>query len=95
MPKYVCDFDTVRSVADKLIDTASKLENDSTNYYSNMNSSLSGWSSSSKNNFVMQCDNKSKEAIEHARDASELGEHIKNTVSKIEELESELAAQDI
>lgn len=95
MPKYVCDFDTVRNVADKLIETASKLESDSANYYSNMNSSLSGWSSSSKNNFVMQCDNKSKEAIEHAHDACELGEHIKNAVGKIEELESELAGQDI
>lgn len=72
MPKYVCDFDTVRSVADKLIETASKLESDSSNYYSNMNSSLNGWSSTSKNNFVSQCDNKAKEAISNAKEASEL-----------------------
>lgn len=95
MPKYVCDFDAVRSVANKLIDTSSKLESDSSNYYQNMNSSLSGWDGSSKSNFVSQCDNKADEAIINAQEANKLGEHIKNTVSKIEQMEAELASQEI
>lgn len=90
MAKYVCDFEKVRNIADELINAASDVESVSSNYSSNMSNCLNGWSGSAKSNFVSQNDLKVNDALSQSKKASEIGNHIKRAVSKIEEVEQEL-----
>ena len=51
MPKYVCDFDTVRTIGKNLAETAGEIKDFLTDYATKITSDTAGWKSDAKTSF--------------------------------------------
>jgi len=95
MAKYVCDFEQVTAIGEKLCSTASETEVSISDYSSKISNDLISWNGEAKENFIAQCDwqvNYSKEIV---KKSLELGEFIKSSAKSIEDLEAQLASLSI
>ena len=52
MPKFVCDFDTVKTAGKNLSTTAGEMKESLTGYESNIEGDLKDWNSPAKNSFI-------------------------------------------
>lgn len=95
MAKYVCDFDQVISAADKLCSTASEMTLAVSNYANKVSSDLSSWTGNAKGSFTTQCEGQVQIATANAKKMNDIGESIKKAAMSIQELETQLATQNI
>ena len=95
MAKYVCDFEQVTAIGEKLCALASDFESNISNYSSKISSDLVSWNGISKDNFTLQCDEQVDSLRKTANKVSELGEYIKTSSNNIEDLEESLATLSI
>lgn len=91
MAKYVCDYDQVKEVGDKLITTATNMQSSVASFSTSIESDLSSWSGAAKENFDSQTANQVEIANQNATKIREAGEYIKESANAIEELDNELA----
>lgn len=91
MAKFVCDFEQVTAIGEKLCDSASDVISSVSNYDSRIDGDLSPWSGSAKGSF----ESTNSSQIENARSDAEyinaLGEFVKQASSSIQKVEEELA----
>lgn len=95
MAKYVCDFDQVREVANKLIESANTLRDETTSYSSKIEEDLAGWTGDAKDAFVTSKNEILTNTNVNVDDITILGEFINEAVSKIEDLETQLSTYKI
>ncbi len=91
MAKYVCDFEQVYQIGEKVCEIETELETDINTYSTNMDSDLDKWSGEAKNAFT---DTKGKQVESAQQDFTymkELGEFIKTSAKNIENLEGQLS----
>lgn len=91
MPKYVCDFEQVRSIADNLAKTAQDYGSDLTTYEKNINSNLHDWESPAKSAFTTTNATQVATSNVDVEFATQLSNYIKDSATSIENLEEELA----
>lgn len=91
MAKFVCDFEQVRSVGEKLTSMANDLQSGISNYSSKINGDLSAWTGTAKNVFMQQCDAQVSQASSNAQSVANLGEFIINAAQSISDLETKLS----
>ena len=68
MAKYVCEFGSVISAGQSLIQAASDLTSATNNYSSKINSDLSGWEGTAKSSFMTQCTTQTEAALKKAQE---------------------------
>ena len=95
MAKYVCDFEQVYSIGDKVCQAVSEIENSVTTYSSRIESDLSTWSGSAKDSFTRTNSEQVKLATTDLTYVKELGEFIKSSARSIQELEEQLGTLTI
>ena len=97
MAKYVCDFEAVYAVGEKVCESTTTLQNAITSYSSNVESDLSGWTgeNGAKDAFISTKNEQVKSAEADCTYINELGEFIKSASKSIQELEEELAGLSI
>ena len=91
MAKYVCDTDTVKSIGEKLCQTASDISNGVQSYSSSIESDLSTWTGTAKESFNSSNATYVTTAKTDATYINALGEFVKNAAESIQSLEDELA----
>ena len=88
MPKYVCDFDTVRDAATKIQEAAAEMQSEIENYSKTIEQSLSGWDSIvAKVAFIIVNQRKVEAALMASAYANQLGLYIEDAANSIEALE--------
>lgn len=95
MSKYVCDFDTLKSIATNLKKYASDMTSALTAYEANIQSDLSGWTGTAKEEFVAGSAEQIASAKTYATSIDELSNFITNAVDAIESTESEISSINI
>ncbi len=95
MGKYVCDFDKVNSIGEKICSVAEEMEKSITNYDSQIKDDLSSWDGSAKSSFQNACDNQVLAAKSTSANMNEVGEFIKSAAEAINSLETELSSIEI
>ena len=95
MAKYVCDFEQVNQIGEKVCEAAADMEASINNYSMNMDSDLKDWSGNAKNAFSNTKEKQVSAAKADCIYIRELGEFIKLAANTIEELEEQLASQTI
>ncbi|MBP5678857.1 MAG: hypothetical protein J6X28_03415 [Bacilli bacterium] len=95
MAKYVCDFEQVYSIGEKVVETATTLESSVATYASKIESDLSTWSGIAKDSFSKTNSEQVSVAKEDVTYVKELGEFIKAASQSIQKLEEELATLSI
>ena len=91
MAKYVCDFEQVYQIGEKVCEIATEMESSINTYSTNMDSDLEKWSGEAKEAFT---DTKGKQVESAKQDFTymkELGDFIKTSSENIENLESQLS----
>ena len=91
MPKYVCDFDTVKKVGQDVISAANEMNSSSNTYGSRISTDLSGWNGQAKATFITQCTDEVNRVVTKSKDVLEFGEFIVKSAQSIEELDNSLA----
>ena len=92
MPKYVCDFDEVRNIADNLLKSAEGYKDDLDTYSKSIESDLKDWDSPAKGSFTTVNTSQVVTSTADAEYATKLSEYIKLAADKIEELEKDIAS---
>ncbi len=95
MAKYVCDFATVASIGQQLIDSAGEMDGATSSYSSTIDGNLSQWTGTAKTSYKSTSDGQIKVAQTNSKEMEALGTFIKAASEAIEKLESELAALQI
>ena len=95
MPKFVCDFATVKSAGKSIATSASDIRTSISTYSSKIEENLAGWDSTTKTSFVSVNEEEVTKANGMSDYAEKLGQFIEEAATKIEELEEELAQIDI
>lgn len=95
MAKYVCDFDSVIAVGNKLISSANSLSSATSTYSSSIDSDLSGWDGVAKSAFASQKETLVSNNMSKAQYASEFGEFLIEAANSIQELEESLSGLSI
>ena len=95
MAKYVCDFDQVYALGEKVCETVSTLENSVNSYSSKITSDLSTWTGTAKDSFITTNNEQVSLAKNDLTYVKELGEFIKSASRSIQQLEEELAGLSI
>ena len=95
MAKYVCDFDQVYALGEKVCETVSTLENSVNSYSSKITSDLSTWTGPAKDSFIITNNEQVSLAKNDLTYVKELGEFIKSASRSIQQLEEELAGLSI
>lgn len=95
MAKYVCDFEQVYSVGEKLCQTASDTLTAVQTYDSRIESDLSSWTGTAKDSFLTTNSEQIKTATDDVSYINDLGEFIKSASKSIQELEEELSSLTI
>lgn len=95
MAKYVCDFNQVLTVSEKLISQAEDLTNSTKKYISEVENTLATWSGPSKDFFSEQTRIQAKYSLLKAHSYKCLGEYIKGFAQKIDNLEQSLSNNKI
>lgn len=95
MAKYVCDFDQVISIGQKVCEAVSEIENSVNTYSSRIESDLSTWNGNAKNSFVKTNSEQVKVATTDLAYVKELGEFIQSSAQSIQQLEEQLGTLSI
>ena len=95
MAKYVCDFEQVYSIGEKLCQSAADMKSAVTTYSSNIDSNLSTWTGNAKTSFTSTNQEQVQTATTDAEYIDALGEFIKTASKSIQALEEELATLSI
>jgi len=95
MAKYVCEFGSVISAGQSLIQAASDLTSATNNYSSKINSDLSGWEGTAKSSFMTQCTTQTEAALKKAQEIQAFGEFVVKAAQSIQELDESLASMSI
>lgn len=95
MAKYVCDFEQVYSIGEKVCESVSELETSVNNYSSRIESDLSSWSGITKDSFVSTNKETVQKTTTDLSFVKDLGEFIKSSSKSIQELEEQLATLSI
>jgi uncharacterized protein YukE len=95
MAKYVCDFDQVYSIGEKVVSTVTELESSLNTYSSSIDSNLTGWTGDAKSSFSTTNAEQVKTSTADLSFAKELGEFIKSSSKQIQQLEEQLATLTI
>ena len=95
MSKYVCDFDTVKTIANNLKSQVSDLNNALSAYETNLQSDLSGWSGLAQNEFTSFSEQQIANARKYVTSIDELANFLNNAVNVIETAETEISAISI
>lgn len=95
MAKYVCDFQSVTTIGEKLCQVSSDISASINNYSSTIEKDLSSWSGVAKNSFESTNTAQVSNAKEYSKYINLLGEYIKGVSKGIETLENELASLKI
>lgn len=91
MAKYVCDFEQVNSIAEKVCQAVSDMESALTTYSSNIDNNLSSWSGDAKTSFTTTSSTLTSNATSDLEYINSLGEFIKSSSQAIQKVEEELA----
>ena len=95
MAKYVCDFDTVISAGQSMIQAANELSSSTTTYSSKIESDLSSWAGTAKDSFTTKFSSQIEDSTKRAQEVSELGEYIVTAAQSIQQLDETLASVNI
>ena len=95
MAKYVCDFETVSSVGQQLVNDSSEMTSATSEYSGKFDSSLSSWNGSSKSGLSTQFKGQVDIANQKAEYLNEFGQFVVQTVQSMQELESQLSGLDL
>ncbi len=95
MAKYVCDFDQVYQIGEKVCESVEQLESSIGTYTNNIDSDLTGWDGMAKDAFIKTKNEQVTAAKADFTYVKELGEFIKNSSKSIQELEEQLAGLSI
>lgn len=95
MSKFVCDFDTVKDVASKLVALSDELEGLTNKYNNKVASDLSTWDGEAKasyeemNHLQIEASKGNKEAI------AEVAKYINDAADSIRDTDEKLSKKDI
>lgn len=92
MPKYVCDFETVKQIGSDLVKAADSINTSVTNYATNIEGNLSDWTSSAKNSFVSVNSVQVATTTSNVEYTTKLGEFIQLAAESIEKVDEGLAS---
>lgn len=95
MAKYVCDYGSVRSTAEKLASIASDLDQSATSYESNITQDLSKWNGAAKSSFESFAGEKISSSKASAAALKELATFIKAAADSIEATDDQLSSNNI
>ena len=95
MTKFVCDFDIVNSIAANLDNVSTNLTSSLNDYYSTLETDLSGWSGDAKSKFIASNEEKVKLIKSKLEDVTELSSFIKKASHSIQELDDQLSSMKI
>ena len=90
MPKYVCDFDTVRTIGKNLAETAEEIKDFLTDYATKITSDTAGWKSDAKTSFEGVNQAYTTTANGDAAYAAQIGGFIQYAADQIEEKDSSI-----
>ena len=95
MAKYVCDFEQVNSIINKLENSSINLTNDITSFGQEISSNLSGWEWKAKDNFITSNEKQIESIKTEILLINEMTDFLKQAVEAIESAESSLASLSI
>ena len=95
MAKYVCDFEQVYAIGEKVCEAVTELETSIGTYSTNIDSDLSSWTGTAKDSFTRTKGEQVELAKKDFTYIKELGEFIKSSSKSIQELEEQLASLTI
>lgn len=95
MAKFVCDFEQVKNMGEKMCTMASDLQDSISNGSSKIEGSLASWNGEAKSDFSSKLASQIKTAMQTATKAELTGEFIKKAAQSIEKLDDELATLSI
>lgn len=92
MAKYVCDFETVTSVGNSIKEAGNGLLAETNKYSSSIDTSLSGWSGTTKETAMKQVNEQSAKYVSSAMNVVAYGQYLIDVSNEIEKTESELSS---
>lgn len=95
MAKYVCDFDQVNNIANRLEELANTMTDTVDSYVGEINGILASWKGESKTNFINSNNEKSEEIKKNIVPLNQASKYLKEVVSKIQNAEEELSSLSI
>ena len=95
MAKYVCDFEQVTAIGEKICQAATDISSSVKTYSTSIDGDLSEWNGNAKDQFNTANTSLVSTATTDAEYVNSLGEFIKKASSSIQELEEELASLSI
>lgn len=96
MARYVCDFDTVKTEAGKIVTAAGEMSSALNTYVTNVKEHLTGWGgTSAKKAFEATNEDQVTVTNTHITEIEEVGNFIKSACEKIETLEENLGGMNI
>ncbi len=95
MAKYVCDFATVSSIGQSLIESSGEMNTSIKTYSGSIESDLSQWDGKAKGSYTTVNSGQIEAANSDSQEMESLGNFIKGASEAIEKLETELAGLDI
>ncbi len=95
MAKFVCDYGSVRSTAEKLASIASEMETSTTSYESNIAQDLSKWTGAAKSSFESFASEKISSSKAASAALKELATFVKAAADSIEATDEKLSSNNI
>ena len=95
MAKYICEFGSVISAGQKIIEAAGDLTNAANTYSSRIESDLAGWNGEAKGNFTSTCTSQVQATLAKAQEISAFGEFVVKAAQSIQQLDDQLASLSI
>ena len=95
MAKYVCDFATVSSIGQQLVESSGEMNTSVQTYSGSIDTDLSKWDGKAKGSFSTVNAGQVEVATNGSQEMEALGTFIKGASEAIEALETTLAGLDI
>ena len=95
MAKFVCDYEQVTSIGEKMCQAATDVSTSVSSYSSSIESDLSTWTGVAKESYQATNSDQAQLAMKDADYINSLGEFIKDASSQIQKLDDELAGLSI
>lgn len=92
MAKYVCDFDAIRSSCSELDSRLSELETNLNTHKTKLDSSLVSWTGRASTSYKDSSNAITSSLEKEIETMRQMSSYIKDSVSKIEEVENSLAS---
>lgn len=92
MAKYVCDFDTIKSSCDSLDRVLTELNSNLTTQKNRLDSDLVSWTGRASTSYQSSSNAITSNLQKQVETMTQMSSYIKDSVSKIEEVENSLAA---